>query len=241
MSPMKRRRCLRTPVERVGMLPNADLPPPALAGTHGDAVLVRALRDRDEHAFRRVIDRYFSPMIRLARVYVRTRDEAEEVVQETWLAALRGIGGFRGTASIRTWLFQILRNRARSRGRRCAREVPFSQLEAAGPTAAKSPEPLLETAHSPTLGTAPPAPDEALLEAELRAQVERALNHLPPRQAEIIVLRDLEGWSSEELRESLGLSAENQRVLLHRARARMRELLRPYLRDGQLAAAELVA
>lgn len=223
------------------MLPNADLPPPRATDALEDAVLARALRDRDERAFRRVMVRYFSPMVRLARVYVRSRDEAEEVVQETWLAALRGISRFRGRASIRTWLFRILRNRARSRGRRSAREVPFSQLESAEPAAAPASALVLAYAHSPTRGTVAPTPDEALLAAELRLQIEQALQRLPARQAEVIVLHDVEGWSPEELRLSLGLTAENQRVLLHRARVRMRELLRPYLRDGQPAPAELVA
>ncbi len=227
-----RRRPLRTPAERVGLLPNADTPPPAVTSAPDELLLARALRDRDEHAFRRVFERLLSPMLRLARVYVRTSDEAEDVVQETWLAALRGAGSFRGRASFRTWLFQILRNRARTRGKRSARLMPFSQLlrsdgvnrrEAGVPDEAWRIGPAnVDWAH----------PERQLLVGELRGRIEAAMDQLPPRQREVMVLRDIEGWSSEEVRAALDLSQENQRVLLHRARARVRQLLGPYLHEG---------
>lgn len=226
---------LRTPAERVGLLPNADTPPPETTPGPDEVLLARALRDRDEHAFRRVFERLLSPMLRLARVYVRTSDEAEDVVQETWLAALRGAGSFRGRASFRTWLFQILRNRARTRGKRGARLLPFSQVlrsegadggEAGVPDEAWGTGPAdVDWAH----------PEQELLAGELRGKIEAAMEQLPPRQREVMALRDIEGWSSEEVRATLDLSQENQRVLLHRARARVRQLLGPYLHgDAEL-------
>lgn len=232
----RRRRPLRTPAERVGLLRNADRPPPASVSGSDEALLARALRERDEGAFRRVVERFFSPMVRLARIYVRTSDEAEEVVQETWLAALGGIGRFRGRASIRTWLFHILRNRARTRGKRAARTIPFSQLQ--DPDIHAGPE-IDPAAHSWGAGRVHGAdcgdPERDLLAGELRSQVDRALKHLPARQREVMVLRDVEGWTSEEVRAALGLSEGNQRVLLHRARSRVREVLRPYLELGEPA------
>jgi len=222
----------RAPVECVGMLQNTDMPPPPAAPASDELLLARALRDRDERAFRRVADHFFQPMLRLARVYVRTHDEAEDVVQETWLAALRGIARFRGRASIRTWLFRILRNRARTRGRRAARVIPFSQLPPSRAEHAVDPS-------SPPAAEPPPpteaqrrTPEHELLTGELLVQLRAALEQLPARQREVVVLRDLEGRSAGEVRAALGLSPENQRVLLHRGRSKLRDMLRPYLADG---------
>jgi RNA polymerase sigma-70 factor (ECF subfamily) len=226
---------LRSPEERVGTLPNADLPPPAVDDPSGEASLVAALRAGDEAAFERLLDRYYSPMLRLAASYVRSREEAEEVIQDTWLAVLSGIRRFRGHSSFKTWLFRILVNRARTRAKREARSVPFSTAfaadsprtgdaaNAAGATAAAAwPEtgPGLITATTPI---------DDLLARELRQRIDAAIAQLPERQRAVITLRDVEGWSADEVRNVLRLSETNQRVLLHRARVRVRDALAPYL------------
>lgn len=227
----------RSPKERAGTLPNSSLPPPE-PGTEED-LLARALRRRDEAAFDALLDRLHSPMLRLAQVFARSREDAEEVVQDTWLAALSGIDRFQGRSSLKTWLFRILVNRARTRGKREARTVSFSALAA---SAQGGPDELRAAAR---IGEAPRAgtelflseeahrtrngPEDEFLAAELRHQVESAVAGLPTRQREVVTLRDLEGWSAEEVCELLGLSEANQRVLLHRARVRVRDALVPYM------------
>src|SRR5690606_16440588 len=126
------RKWLRSPSERVGTLSHADLPPPAGASSFDDEeqLLLRALRERDEQAFEWLLDRWYSPMLRLARTYVRTRADAEEVVQDTWLAVLGGLERFEGRSSLKTWIFRILVNRARTRARRAARTLPISAVAA---------------------------------------------------------------------------------------------------------------
>jgi RNA polymerase sigma-70 factor (ECF subfamily) len=227
----------RSPKERAGTLPNSSLPPPD-PGTV-EALLARALRQRDEAAFDGLLDRLHSPMLRLARVFVRSREDAEEVVQDTWLAALAGIGRFQGRSSLKTWLFRILVYRARTRGRREARTVPFSALAASaeggaggfradgwpGETARPGTELFLSEAVHRTSG----GPEAEFLAAELRRQVESAVEGLPVRQREVVTLRDLEGWSADEVCELLGLTEANQRVLLHRARVRVRDAIVPYM------------
>ena len=121
-------RRLRRPEERVGQLANADLPPPAESSIDQDAALVAGLRARNDAAFEQLIDRHYAAMLRLAVGFVRSREEAEEVIQETWLAVLAGVHRFEGKASFRTWLFRILVNRAQARGKREARTLPFSAL-----------------------------------------------------------------------------------------------------------------
>lgn len=243
---MKRnRRRLRTPRERVGVLPNASLPPPLEAGGENpeDTLLLRALVDGDEAAFERVLDLYFPAMLRLALVYVDGRATAEEVIQETWLAAIQGIERFEGRSSVKTWLFRILRNIARARGKRDARMRPMSEFDVR--------EADLETGsldnvvglggngngHA-ALWTATVDPAEEVLARELAARIERAINALPPRQREVIVLRDVEGWSAEDVCNAMGISETNQRVLLHRARGKVRRDLRRYLADEEHCADE---
>lgn len=193
--------------------------------------LIRALQDRDEAAFQMLLHRYGSTMQRLARSYVRSREEAEEVVQDTWLAVLIGLERFEARSSLRSWIFAILVNRARTRARREARTLPFSALAGGGvpdggiyDTAASgrlAPELLPWSAY---LGTFP-APDEWLLTSELQARCASALALLPGRQREVLTLREIEGWSPREVCAQLGISEVNQRVLLHRARARLRHEL----------------
>jgi RNA polymerase sigma-70 factor (ECF subfamily) len=226
-------RRLRTPEERVGMLPNASLPPPLPASTARaeDPVLWRALRDGDEDAFRRVLDRYYPAMLRLALAHVRSVATAEDVVQDTWIAAIDGIERFEGRSSVRTWLFRILRNIARTRGRRDARMAVFTDLEpaSADPTIGGQAAPA---AAADALWMRGEPPDTRVLSAELRAQLERAIAALPPRQREIIVMRDVEGWSADEVCNAMDISPTNQRVLLHRARDRVRNAIRWYLDEN---------
>lgn len=231
---------LRRPEERVGTLPNADLPPPSLSTVDAEHLLVRALRVGDERAFEQLLDRYYSPMLRLATTFVRSREEAEEVIQETWLAVLSGVDRFEERSSFKTWLFRILVNRARARAKRESRMVPFSSLTApvatteAGDGAYPAQAPLRAETDSTAWAGAPsrtPTPEEQLLASELRERIDGAIAVLPPRLQAVIALRDVEGWTAEEVCNLLNLSETNQRVLLHRARVRVRDALAPYL-DG---------
>ncbi len=225
----------RTPQARVGMLSNASLPPPAAdavaarpAAGSEDELLLRALRDRDESAFVRVLDLYYGPMLRLAVTHVRSSATAEEVVQDTWLAALRGIGRFEGRSSVRTWLFRILRNLARTRGQRDARLHLFSDVQ---PTSPESRDGVRqEQTVSEALWTRPRQdPESALMSRELRARIDAAIATLTPRQREVIVLRDIQEWTTDEVCNAMGITQTNQRVLLHRARERVRAALRPWV------------
>ena len=192
-----------------------------------DRVLLERLRAGDEAAFRTLVDRHDRALRRVARTFVRTSSAADEVVQETWLAVVRGLDDFEGRSSLRTWIFSILVNRARTYAVRDARSVPFSALESDdGPTV----EPAAFGADG-RWSSAPPRldgdPETGLLAAELREHLLQAVDTLPPAQRAVITLRDLVGVSPEEVCELLELSDGNQRVLLHRARARVRTALTP--------------
>ncbi len=189
--------------------------------------LLERLRAGDEDAFRALVDCHDAALRRLARTFVRTASAAEEVVQETWLAVVTGLGGFEGRSSVRTWIFSILVNRARTRAVRDARYVPFSAFESdTGPTV----EPAAFGGDG-RWTSAPPRldadPETGLLAAELRDHLLRAVDELGPAQRAVITLRDLAGVPAAEVCELLELSAGNQRVLLHRARARVRARLAP--------------
>ena len=227
-------RWLRSPCERVGTLSHAALPPPASAE---EQTLVRALREGDEGAFEMLLDRYYSPMLRLARAHVRSREEAEEVVQDTWMAVLSGLDRFEGRSSLKTWIFRILVNRARTRARRETRLVPFSSLSSpsvhSGTEGDVDPDWLFNAASAASTawhgsGAESRTPEECLLANELHALIEAAIERLPPRQQEVITLRDLEGWSADEVCDLLDISDANQRVLLHRARVGIRAALEEY-------------
>lgn len=208
-------RRLRRPEERVGQLTNADLPPPAAAHADVDAALVAGLRAGNERAFEQLIDRYYSSMLRVATGFVRSREEAEEVIQETWIAVFSGVHRFEGKSSFRTWLFRILVNRARTRARREARTLPFSVV---GNLAENESDPRDASAR--------------VLDRELRTAIAAALETLPADQRTVVNLRDVEGWTAGEVCDALEISAANQRVLLHRGRVRMRAALLPYVEDG---------
>jgi RNA polymerase sigma-70 factor (ECF subfamily) len=205
-----------------------------------DHELVQRLREGDEAAFVELIDRYGATMLRVAQMYVRDRATAEEVVQETWLAVLNGIDRFEGRSSLKTWLFRILTNRAKTRGERDGRMVPFSSLAGASVEADEpsvDPDRFLgpDSPH-PGAWAAPPVgwPEDKLLESETLGVIEMAIDKLPEAQREVILLRDVDGWEPMEVSDILGITDGNQRVLLHRARSKVRAALEEYL-DPELA------
>lgn len=191
--------------------------------------LVSALREGDESAFLDIVGRYHGSMLRVAQVFVQSPAVAEEVVQETWLAVLEGIARFEGRSPLRSWIFRILANRARTRAQREARTQPFSSMEEEGDGPTVDPARFLPDDHPQWPGhwSAPPSPwaDARLMAGETLALAQRAIDALPSRQKQVILLRDVEGCSPEEVCEALGLSDGNQRVLLHRARATVRAAL----------------
>jgi RNA polymerase sigma-70 factor, ECF subfamily len=205
-----------------------------------DHELVKRLREGDEGAFAELIDSYGATMLRVAQMYVRDRATAEEVVQETWLAVLNGIDRFEERSSLKTWLFRILTNRAKTRGERDGRMVPFSSLAGAS---LEEDEPSVDPdrflgpdSPHPGAWAAPPVgwPQERLLERETLGVIEMAIDQLPEAQREVILLRDVDGWEPMEVSDVLGITDGNQRVLLHRARSKVRAALEKYL-DPEIA------
>jgi RNA polymerase sigma-70 factor (ECF subfamily) len=205
-----------------------------------DHELVKRLREGDEGAFAELIDSYGATMLRVAQMYVRDRATAEEVVQETWLAVLNGIDRFEERSSLKTWLFRILTNRAKTRGERDGRMVPFSSLAGAS---LEEDEPSVDPdrflgpdSPHPGAWAAPPVgwPQDRLLERETLGVIEMAIDQLPEAQREVILLRDVDGWEPMEVSDVLGITDGNQRVLLHRARSKVRAALETYL-DPEIA------
>lgn len=174
-------------------------------------------------------------MLRVAQIFVPSRSVAEDVVQETWVRMLGALDRFEGRSSLKTWVFRILVNTAKTRAQREGRVLPFSALGEPG----RVPEPAVDPARFrpedderfPGAWSVPPRalPEERLLAAETRARVENAIKALPSTQAAVIRLRDVDGWSADEVCNALDLSEVNQRVLLHRARAKVRAALEEYL------------
>jgi RNA polymerase sigma-70 factor (ECF subfamily) len=210
-----------------------------------DMALVRALRAGDEAAFATLVERYNGALLRLARMYVHDRAVAEEVVQDTWVGVLNAIDRFEPRASLKTWIFRILMNRARTSAKREGRSVPFSEAwerGSEGDEPAVDPERFLAADAPDDAGAgqwvSPPrdwgaSPERAILAAETRAFVAEAIAALPPQQREVITLRDVEGWSSAEVRNVMNISEMNQRVLLHRARSKVRQALERYFTQEQ--------
>lgn len=199
--------------------------------------LLEALRAGDEAAFVMLVDSYSPSLLRLATIYAGSRAVAEEVVQDTWLGVIRGLDRFEGRASLKTWLFTILTNIAKTRGVRERRTVPFSSLandeaDEGGPAVDADrflPADHNRWPHHWALGpTRWETPEEGLLAAETQRLILEAIERLPPAQRAVITLRDIEGWPSEEVREALEVSEANQRVLLHRARSKVRTALEGY-------------
>ena len=195
-----------------------------LATVHREAAVVGALRAGDEAAFVELVRRHHATMLHVARGFVATDTVAEEVVQETWVAVLDQLDRFEGRSTLKTWIFRILVNRAKSRGVREHRLVPFSSLQRGDDGPAVDPSQFRDGAWA----TAPRPwqdPERRLMSLDARAALRAALAALPPRQRMVIALRDVEGLPADEVAELLSLSECNQRVLLHRARARLRSVL----------------
>jgi RNA polymerase sigma-70 factor (ECF subfamily) len=203
-----------------------------------DAAVVAALRRGDEAAFTELVARYSGPLLRLAQDFVRSRSVAEEVVQETWIGVLKGIDRFERRSSLKTWIFRILVNNAKTRGVREARTVPFSALDYEGDDPAV-PQERFRGAGNQWEGhwASPPRPldtipHERLVAREARERIAEALETLPDSQRIVVTLRDVAGWDADEVCDALALSEGNQRVLLHRGRAKLRAALERYLGDG---------
>jgi RNA polymerase sigma-70 factor (ECF subfamily) len=211
-------------------------------GEPADARMVERLRGGDTEAFAEIVQAWSPMMLHVARMYVSTEASAQEVVQEAWLAMIQGLDKFEGRSSLRTWMLAILENIGRSRGVREARTVPLSSL---GPDEDDAPAVDPDRFRGPKdkwprnwtlLGKPRPwprSPEEETLAAESRTQIENGLAELPERQRTVVTLRDVHGLSSEEVSSLLGLSAVNQRVLLHRGRSRLRGLLELHFAAGE--------
>jgi RNA polymerase sigma-70 factor (ECF subfamily) len=193
-----------------------------------DQQLVAAIRRGDEDAFVDLVTRYNASMVRLARTFVSSKAVAEDVVQETWLAVIQGIDRFEGRSSLKTWLFRILTNRAKTRGERDGRQVPFSSTRRSDGEPAVDPDRFTDGAWN-SLPAAVPASDDVLVSKEFHKLVGAAVTKLPDGQRAVITMRDIEGFSSDEVCSLLNISEGNQRVLLHRARSKVRAAVEGYL------------
>jgi RNA polymerase sigma-70 factor (ECF subfamily) len=212
------------------------------AAVRAEMGVIEALRQGDEAAFARLVDQHHASLRRVARLYVSNRAVADEVVQDTWLGVIQGIWAFEGRSSLKTWIFRILINRAKTRAAREERTVPFAGFGAddvGAPEAAVSPDRFWPADHPTEPGhwTSPPrdfvaSPEHQLLGREAGEQLQKAIDTLPPNQRLVLTLRDVEGCSTEEVCNALGIQETNGRVLLHRARAKVRAAVEPYLEGG---------
>jgi RNA polymerase sigma-70 factor (ECF subfamily) len=210
------------PLERLG----------ARGGRADDLRLVAAILAGDDRAFLSLVKRHHRAMVRLAAAYVPP-GAAEEVTQDAWIGVLKGLHKFEGRSSLKAWIFRILINGAQCRGAREARVLPFSALEADSQEPAVAEERFLDSEHPrwPGHWVKYPEPwsDERLISEETLAMVASAMEGLPRAQREVMRLRDIEGWTSAEVCEALEISEANQRVLLHRARSKVRQAIEPYM------------
>lgn len=208
-----------------------------MTGTVDETALTAALRDGDEAAFAQLVDQYAPSMLRVARGYVPSPEIAEEVVQETWIALLKGIDNFEGRSSLRTWLFAVMINIAKARGLRERRDAGAAiaaytrgTVDPARFRGGQDPYPghwRPDEVPAPF----PDTPEGSVLGEELVAVARRELDKLPDRQRMVVTLRDMLGFDSSEVCELLEISVANQRVLLHRGRAAVRQVLEDYLRE----------
>jgi RNA polymerase sigma-70 factor (ECF subfamily) len=204
-----------------------------------EAELIDRLQRGDEAAFTWLVDTYSPSLKRLALVFVSVDAVAEEVVQETWMAVLTGVGRFEGRSSLKTWLFKILTNRAKTRAGREKRTVGFSELEPEdGDGPVVGPERFLPPDDPNFAGhwSTPPYPwsvtaEQAVLRRETMDVLRRGFENLPRSQRTVVMLRDVEGWPAHEVCAALELSEANQRVLLHRGRSRLRSILEKYFAE----------
>ena len=206
--------------------------PPRPSGSREQTALIARLLARDEAAFVGLVRAEQAALVRLAQVFVASRATAEEVVQDTWAAVLDGLGGFERRSSLRTWIFRICVNRAKTRAARDARMVSFEAEGTEEPEAGDRFDPRGHWALPPRPWQLDGA-DEILARREALASLEAAIEELPPAQRAVIVLRDIEGIDSESACNVLQVSESNQRVLLHRARAKVRRALEGVLGRGQ--------
>lgn len=207
-------------------------------GSRAEAILVEAIKRGEEHAFMELVERFHSPMVRVAMTFVHCEAVAEEVVQDTWMAVLEGIHRFEGRSSLKTWVFRILMNRAKTQGVRESRYVEFPgqlhETEQGGAAAAEESfvlggEGWTGSCLNMASSQLNDSPERNIIKKELAQRIAAAIQVLPAMQRKVIVLRDVEGFESEEVCRMLGLSDTNQRVLLHRARTKVRQALQPYM------------
>ena len=202
-----------------------------------EAELLARLRAGDEEAFEALVARHYATMLAVAQTYVKGRAIAEEVVQETWLGVIQGLDRFEGRSALKTWIISILVNKAKTRGAREARSVPFASLAAEDDEPAVAPERFRgrDDAYPGHWRAAPGnwhrSADVTVEDRETLRIAMRAIAELPPAQRTVIRMRDVEGYSSEEVCAALDVSEGNQRVLLHRARSRVRSALERHF-DG---------
>ena len=226
-------------IEEPGLLTTAHSDARGLL-SEADTELVDRLRAGDADAFAQLVENWSPLMLRLARTHVSTPASAEEIVQETWLAVIRGLDRFEGRSSLRTWVFRILTNQAKTRGVREARIVPWSSVvpEEQGPTVDpdrfRGPDDRWPGGW--TVEGRPsawePSPESSAISGDIRDRLAVALAELPERQRVVVSLRDVHGLSSDEVCDALGITTANQRVLLHRGRAGLRASLEDYYRDA---------
>jgi RNA polymerase sigma-70 factor (ECF subfamily) len=200
--------------------------------------LIAALRDGDQTMFAQLVDQHTPSMLRVARGYVPSREIAEEVVQETWIALIKGIAGFEGRSSLRTWLFSVMINIAKARGSRERRDADAAIAAYTGGTVDPA---RFRGTDDPYPGhwkpddvpsAFPDTPEGSVLGDELIAVTRRELDRLPERQRVVVTLRDMLGFDSTEVCELLDISTANQRVLLHRGRSAVRQVLETYLAEA---------
>jgi RNA polymerase sigma-70 factor (ECF subfamily) len=205
-----------------------------------EAGWLEALRRGDEVVFGKLVETHHLALVRLATYYVANAAAAEEVTQETWIAFLEGLDRFEGRSSLKTWLFRTLLNCARNRKRKELHSIPFSAAFDASALAEPSVDATRFYKDGPWAGHWAVAPrsfaadgERSLLQGELRERIQQAVDRLPPAQREVLTLRDIDGFASDEVCDVLGLSEANQRVLLHRARSKVRAEVERYL-HGEL-------
>jgi len=243
MSPAARPTSLTRGVDRHAM---SQVPQDARSGSRAatgaeEQQLIERLRNGDETAFARLVEQYHGSLLRLAMAHVSDRSVAEEVVQETWLGVLESLGRFEERCSLKTWIFRILTNKAKTRGVRESRHTTFSD---AGACEDDPDDPAVDPSRFQRSGfwvdhwaVAPnnwdeETPEKLLLSQEGVRFLEEAIEGLPPRLRQILVMRDVEGLTSKEVCSQLEISEANQRVLLHRSRSRVRRALERYLEEG---------
>lgn len=216
------------------MSPSAQSrPSPAGAPSGDERALVDRLCAGDREAFTALVVRHGGAVLRLALAFVKDRALAEEVAQDTWLSALDHLDGFEGRSTVRTWLFHIAANKARTRLAREGRSVPFSSFgsadEAGGPAVDADRFDQGGLWKEPPGAWSEEDPERLAQGVQTRAAIQQAIADLPEGQRAVITLRDVEGLETDEICTLLGITPANQRVLLHRARARVRQALETYL------------